>query len=65
MIVMKILPPVDNSQFALKALIKGPVDKAKAVDMAGKQGAELTVQSARNTHSLPSLAACRSPPVSV
>lgn|GEM_PF-5358038 len=37
----------------------------KAIDMAGKQGAELTVQSAENTHSLPSLAACRSPPVSV
>lgn len=35
---MKVLVPVDNSEFALKAL-------AKAIDMAKQEGAELTVMS--------------------
>ncbi|MBN1843790.1 MAG: universal stress protein [Deltaproteobacteria bacterium] len=35
---MKILVPVDNSEFALKAL-------DKAIDLAKQQGAELTVMS--------------------
>ncbi len=35
---MKVLVPVDNSEFALKAL-------AKAIDMANQEGAELTVMS--------------------
>ena len=35
---MKILVPIDNSEFALKALDKG-------IEMAKKEGAELTVMS--------------------